>query len=53
VINAEKVVNAFSEVLVNTGCPFLATANALISFRNDMMRLSFGNMTLELNIFNL
>jgi len=35
------------------GCPFLVTAIALINCRNGMMRLSFGNMTLELNIFNI
>jgi len=27
--------------------------NALISCKNCMMRLSFGNMTLELNIFSM
>ena len=26
------------------GRPFLATANALINYRNGMMRISFGNM---------
>jgi len=35
------------------GRPFLATANALINCRNGMMRLSFGNMNVELNIFNM
>ncbi|XP_052297086.1 uncharacterized protein LOC127902277 [Citrus sinensis] len=35
------------------GRPFLATANALINCRNGLMNLSFGNMTLELNIFNM
>ncbi|XP_034674270.1 uncharacterized protein LOC117905464 [Vitis riparia] len=33
--------------------PFLATSNALINCRNGMMQLSFGNMTMELNIFYL
>jgi len=28
-------------------------ANALINYRNDLMRLSFDNMMLELNIFNM
>ena len=32
---------------------FLATSNALINCRNNMMKLSFDNMTLDLNIFNL
>ena len=33
--------------------PFLAITNALISCQNGVMQLSFGNMTLELNVFNL
>jgi len=32
---------------------FLATSNALINCRNGLMKLSFGNMTLEINIFNI
>ncbi|XP_042988778.1 uncharacterized protein LOC122316294, partial [Carya illinoinensis] len=32
--------------------PFLATSNALINCRSGILKLSFGNMTLELNIFN-
>ncbi|XP_073131632.1 uncharacterized protein [Henckelia pumila] len=35
------------------GRPFLATSNALINCRNGIMKLYFGNMTLELNMFNL
>ena len=35
------------------GRPFLATANAIINCRNGVMQLTFGNMTLELNIFHL
>ena len=34
------------------GCLFLATFNALINFRSGVLKLSFGNMTLKLNIFN-
>ncbi|RVW37785.1 hypothetical protein CK203_101721 [Vitis vinifera] len=30
---------------------FLATSNAIINCRNGLMKLTFGNMTLELNIF--
>ena len=33
--------------------PFLATSNAIINFQNGVMQLTFGNMTLELNIFHL
>ena len=35
------------------GRPFLATANAIINCWNGVMQLTFGNMTLELNIFHL
>ncbi|XP_024046520.1 uncharacterized protein LOC112100886 [Citrus clementina] len=38
---------------LNLGRPFLATVNALINCRNGLMNLSFGNMTLELNVFNM
>ena len=44
--------NANSQISVILGCPFLATSNALINCRSGVLKLSFGNMTLELNIFN-
>jgi len=53
VIETETVSNLASQVSVILRCPFLATTNALINCRNGMMRLFFGNITLELNIFNL
>jgi len=53
VIETETVSNLASQVPMILGCPFLATDNALINCRNGMMKLSFGNMTLELNIFNI
>ena len=34
------------------GRPFLATSNAIINGQNGVMQLTFGNMTLELNIFH-
>jgi hypothetical protein len=39
--------------LLFLGRPFLATANTLINYRHGLMKLSFGNMTLEMNIFNI
>lgn len=42
-----------NEIAIILGRPFLATSNALINCRNGIMKLSFGNMTLELNVFNL
>jgi len=35
------------------GCLFLATSNTFINCRNGVMKLSFGNMTLEMNILNI
>jgi hypothetical protein len=35
------------------GRPFLSTTNALINCRSGVMKISFGNMTVELNIFTL
>ncbi|XP_062164934.1 uncharacterized protein LOC133871512 [Alnus glutinosa] len=40
------------DVPVILGRPFLATSNALINCRNGIIKLTFGNMTVELNIFN-
>jgi hypothetical protein len=46
-------VHANSKIPIILGRPFLATANALINCRNGLMKLSFGHMTLEVNIFNI
>jgi hypothetical protein len=46
-------VEACNSFPVIFGRPFLATSNALINCRNGLMKLSFGNMTLEMNIFNI
>jgi hypothetical protein len=42
--------NSFRVIL---GRMFLATSNALINYRNGLMKLSFANMTSEMNIFNI
>jgi hypothetical protein len=46
-------VEACNSIPLILGCLFLATSNALINCRNGLMKLSFGNMTLEMNIFNI
>ena len=53
VLETEPVVDNYKPIPVILGRPFLATANALINCRNGIMNLSFGNMTLELNVFNM
>ena len=42
-----------SEIPVILVLPFLATANALMNCRTKVMKISFGNMTVELNIFQI
>jgi hypothetical protein len=46
-------VEACNSIHVILGRSFLATYNALINSRNGLMKVSFGNMTLEMNIFNI
>jgi hypothetical protein len=51
VLDTELVQAIGSEILVILRRPFLATANALINCRSGVMKISFGNMIVELNIF--
>ena len=53
VLDTESVVEGTNQVPIIFGRPFLATSNAIINCRNGVMQLTFGNMTLELNIFHL
>jgi hypothetical protein len=53
VIDMEPVLDVVNQIPVILGRPYLATANALINCRKGVMKISFGNMTIELNIFNI
>ena len=53
VLDTELVAMGANYVPIILGRPFLATSNAIINCRNGVMQLTFGNMTLELNIFHL
>ena len=53
VLETQAVVDIKGHIPVILGRPFLATSNALINCRNGLMRLSFGNMTTEINIFHV
>ena len=53
VIDTEPMHNVGCPIPIILGRPFLATANALINFRIGVMKISFGNMTVELNIFDI
>ena len=53
VLDTEPVAVGANHVPIILGRPFLATSNAIINCQNGVMQLTFGNMTLELNIFHL
>ena len=53
VLDTEPIAVGANYVPIILGIPFLATSNAIINCRNGVMQLTFGNMTLELNIFHL
>ena len=53
ILETELVMNNYKPIPIIFGRPFLAIVNALINCRNDLMNFSFGNMTLELNVFNM
>ena len=53
VLDTEPALNASTQIHVILGHPFLATSNALINCWSGVMKIYFGNMTVELNIFDI
>ncbi|XP_022870992.1 uncharacterized protein LOC111390217 [Olea europaea var. sylvestris] len=53
VLYVKVEVDVNSKIPIILGRPFLATTNALINCKNGLMKLTFGNMTLEINIFHI
>ena len=53
VLDTKPIAVGANYVPIILGRPFLATSNAIINCQNGVMQLTFGNMTLELNIFHL
>ena len=53
VLDTEQIASGPNHVPIILGRPFLVTSNAIINYRNGVMQLTFGNMTLELNNFHL
>ena len=53
VLDTEPIASEPNHVPIILRRLFLATSNAIINCRNGVMQLTFGNMTLELNIFHL
>ncbi|XP_058181219.1 uncharacterized protein LOC131299654 [Rhododendron vialii] len=52
VLDTQPVHHSRGQIRVILGCPFLATSNAQINCRNGVMKMSFGNVTFELTIFD-
>ena len=52
VLDTEPATTGANYVPIILGRPFLATSNAIINCQNGVMKLTFGNMTIELNIFH-
>ena len=53
VLDTKPMEESTNQVPIILGRPFFATSNAIINCWNGIMQLTFGNMTLELNIFHL
>ncbi|KAH9735065.1 hypothetical protein KPL71_017621 [Citrus sinensis] len=53
VIDTQPTQDLRKHIPIILGRPFLATADAHIQYRTGNIQLSFGNMTMELNIFNI
>ena len=53
VLDIKPVQNVGSQIPVILEWPFLTTANTLINYRTRVMKISFENMTVELNIFHI
>jgi hypothetical protein len=53
ILNTEPTLHPDNSIPIILGRPFLATTNALINCRNGRMKITFGSMTVELNIFNV
>jgi hypothetical protein len=52
-LDIELVQNVRIQIPMILGRPFLAMANALINCRTEVMKISFRNMTVELDIFDI
>uniref|UniRef100_A0A2N9GV66 Retrotransposon gag domain-containing protein n=1 Tax=Fagus sylvatica TaxID=28930 RepID=A0A2N9GV66_FAGSY len=53
ILDIEPTLHPSANIPIILGRPFLATANALINCRNGRMKITFGSMTVKLNIFNV
>ena len=52
ILDTEPVVNPGAQIPVILGRPFLKTSKALINCDNGVVQFSFGNLKMEVNVFN-
>ena len=54
VLDSQSVADLYAQnhIFVILGRPFLATCYAIIHMREGLLKLTFGNMMVELNMFN-
>ena len=53
VLDIEQSTRGINNVPIILGRHFLTISNALINCRSGLMQLTFWNMTMEVNVFNL
>jgi len=53
VLETQPITSLKAQISVILSRPFLSTSNAVINYRNRLMKLSFGNITIDLSVFNL
>ena len=53
ILDTKPVPNPSNHVPVILGRPFLTIANAVIHCQNKIMKISFDNLTVELNVFDV
>ncbi|KAA3461096.1 integrase [Gossypium australe] len=52
-LDTHPVSDSTVQIPIILGLPFLVTSNALINYKNGVLNLSFGNMTLEFNVLSI
>lgn len=53
VLDTNPPARTVTKIPIILGRPFVATSNALINFKNGVMQISFGTMTVQVNIVNV
>jgi hypothetical protein len=53
ILDIEPTLHPSANIPIILGRPFFATATTLINYRNGRMKITFGSITAELNIFNV